>query len=57
MTGLVRTSLMYSATEIGPVALILEVRCLSIEFPGIGFSAELLEKLWLCATLHDLTIE
>lgn len=31
VTGLVSTSLMYSATVMGPVAFILEVRCRCIE--------------------------
>lgn len=37
VTGLVSASLMYSATVIGPVAFILEVRCRSME--GRGFSS------------------
>lgn len=52
MTGLVRTSLIYSATEMGPVAFILEVRCRSIEVLGIRSSVALLEQVLFWATLH-----
>lgn len=44
VTGLVRTSLMYSATVMGPVAFILEVRCRSMEGPGFPSSAGGLQK-------------
>lgn len=39
VTGLVSTSLMYSATVMGPVDLILEVRCRSMEGRGFASSA------------------
>lgn len=44
VTGLVRTSLVYSATVIGPVAFILEVRCLSMEGPVFSMSGEEQQK-------------
>lgn len=51
VTGLVSTSLMYSATVTGPVDFILEVRCLSME--GWGFSSvDGLQKSLLWAPRH-----
>ena len=52
VTGLVSTSLMYSATEIGPVAFILLVRCLSMESLCCSWELELEEHGLRAATPH-----
>lgn len=43
---------MYSATVMGPVDVILDTRCLSMEGFGAGFSDEALEQLRLSIPVH-----
>lgn len=52
VTGLVSTSLMYSATGIGPVAFILEVRCRSMECRGFSSPVGGLQKSLVPAARH-----
>lgn len=55
-TGLVRASLIYSATEIGPVALILEARCFRRVVFDSSFRTEELQRYPFCHTAHGTTI-
>lgn len=56
-TGLVSASLMYSATEIGPVAVILEVRCLRMDVFDSRLRMEESEQDLFCHIIHCTTID
>ncbi len=56
-TGLVSASLMYSATEIGPVAVILEIRCLWMDAFDSSLWMEEFEQDLFCHMVHRTTTD
>lgn len=56
-TGLVSASLIYSATEIGPVAVILEIRCLRMDVFDSSLRMEEFEQDLFPHTVHITTID
>lgn len=56
-TGLVSASLMYSATEIGPVAVILEIRCLRVDVFDSRLWMEEFEEDLFCHKVHHTTTD
>lgn len=56
-TGLVSDSLIYSATEIGPVATILEIRCLRMDVFDSSLRMEEFEQERFPHMVHSTTTD
>lgn len=56
-TGLVSASLIYSDTEIGPVAVILEIRCLRMDVSDSSLRMEEFEQYLFPHMVHITTTD